>query len=419
MIAIDFPDSPTIGQIYPSSGAKRWQWNGVGWIAYTAPLATVAVTGSYEDLLDRPVSEISLKNLLVYYGYPISYNGLNDVNGVISSISSSYSHWIVGDTYGDTTHEEYLTTKAIIDGVRAEGVIVYGYVPIGENTEGLTVGQIKAKIDEWFAVGVDGIFLDEFGFDFANTRAKQIEIVDYVHSLDLPYCANAWIVEDFACDDVSEIGYTIGDWRYTNFVTYNPLNLPLTRYSTDSYMFENFCFDHLGVSVISNTQERAVNVTARAAAGNFSVWALAVLGESTPGNYDEFLIGTFNSLDDVSAYVSANAFLYDYSIVGIGGYSFGAGGSPINVPLYSLPLDAKAPEFSATNNYVTKICFRFFGNVKLTITNTDTLQAVSIENTAAKIFTNSEYPNNVVPKIIVSGTEPVDPVLNTLWIQLI
>ena len=121
-----------------------------------------------------------LKELLIYYGYPISYKGLYDTSLIAAEISANYKYWVVGDSYSSPTHPEYATTTAIVTGVRTNGCKVFGYVPIGQSTQALTVAEIKTRIDEWVVVGVDGIFLDEFGFDYGNTRAKQIEIVDYV-----------------------------------------------------------------------------------------------------------------------------------------------------------------------------------------------------------------------------------------------
>lgn len=145
-----------------------------------------------------------LNKLLVYYGNPIAYKGLWNIHLVIPEISK-FKYWVVGDTYGDPTHEEFASTSAIIAGVRANGVKVYGYVPIGLNTSALTLTQMQTKVDQWDNLGVDGIFLDEFGFDYGNTRQRQIDIVNYVHSKGLPYCANARTVHDFACDDINEL----------------------------------------------------------------------------------------------------------------------------------------------------------------------------------------------------------------------
>ena len=186
------------------------------------------------------------KHLLVYYGYPVAFKGIWDAAAVAAEIAANYDYWVVGDTYQDPAHEEYASTVSIVNAVRAAGCKVYGYVPIGLSTSALTLAQMQARVDQWATIGVDGIFLDEFGFDYSNTRTRQKSIVDYVHGKGLPYCANAWTAEDFMCDDVNELPWPSNDWRYQNFVTGNPTNLPLTRTAGDSYLIENFCFSHTG-----------------------------------------------------------------------------------------------------------------------------------------------------------------------------
>lgn len=135
--------------------------------------------------------------LFIYYGNPIAYKGLWDVESIVTEIANNYDIWVVGDTYQDPTHEVYAQTVEIITKLRQRGVVIYGCVPIGANTSALTPSQITQRIDQWTTIGVDGIFLDEFDFDYGNTRSKQIEIVNYVHSKGLPYCANAWFLLGF------------------------------------------------------------------------------------------------------------------------------------------------------------------------------------------------------------------------------
>ena len=330
-----------------------------------------------------------LQELLVYYGYPISYKGLNDVASVIASISA-YKYWVVGDGYGSGSHPEYASTVAIIQGVRALGTKVYGYVPIGQSTQGLPVGTIQNRIVEWFNIGVDGIFLDEFGFDYGNTRAKQIQIVDYAHALGLPVCANTWTAQDFLADNVSELPWGSGDWRYNNFVTYNPDNLPLLRDKKDSMLMENFCFDHNGPMGVFDVQERCSLTTALAKNKNVSIWALAVFGESTPGNLNVSKLGSSGNLANAGAYVAANAYIYGINIVGTGGYSFGSNGTPIRAPLPRLPAAATAAETTFIDNYVTGEASRSFGNVLVTVKNLTT-QSFSVSTTLA----NSESFDNM------------------------
>ena len=356
-----------------------------------------------------------LKPLLVYYGYPVAYKGMWNTTAVISEIAANYSVWVVGDTYGDPSHEEYATTTAIVSGVRASGVKVYGYVPIGQNTSGLTLGQMQERVDQWDTVGVDGIFLDEFGFDYENTRTRQKSIVDYVHGKNLPVCANAWTAEDFMCDNVSELPWSSGDWRYQNFVAWNATNLPLTRTAGDSYLIENFGFAHTGPGDVFEVQERCELTTALAASKGVALWALAVLPESSPGNLDEALLGNLGTLENVGAYIAANAFLYDITIVGSGGFSFGSNGTPLWAPLPAMPVSAALPASPATGNYATRIATRNFGPVQVRVTNTASVQAVSVSSASTAVL-SGDYPGQG-QTVIVSSTAPANPVLNQLWVQ--
>ena len=125
------------------------------------------------------------KSLLIYYGYPIAYKGIWTTDGVIGEISK-FDYFVCGDTYQQPTHEEFASTSTIINGVRALGTKVYGYVPIGVNTEDRPMATLKTAVDQWIALGVDGTFLDEFGFDYGNTRQRQIDVVNFIHSKGLP-----------------------------------------------------------------------------------------------------------------------------------------------------------------------------------------------------------------------------------------
>ena len=331
------------------------------------------------------------KHLLVYYGYPVAFKGIWNAAAVAAEIAANYDYWVVGDTYQDPAHEEYASTVSIVNAVRAAGCKVYGYVPIGLSTSALTLAQMQARVDQWATIGVDGIFLDEFGFDYSNTRTRQKSIVDYVHGKGLPYCANAWTAEDFMCDDVNELPWPSNDWRYQNFVTGNPTNLPLTRTAGDSYLIENFCFSHTGPAGVFHVQERSALTTALAASKGVEVWALAVLPETAPGVLDAALLGHLTTLENVGAYISANAYLYDIVVVGSGGFSFGSNGTPLLAPLQALPEYAGAPISAAVNNYTTMTAVRQFGDVQILVTNTASVQSVSVSSPSTAVL-SGEYP---------------------------
>ena len=346
------------------------------------------------DGLTTDVSGVPLLNpLLIYYGYPIAYKGLWDVSAVVADITANYKYWVVGHTYQDPLHEEYASTVSIIQAVRAAGVVVYGYIPLGTTSYNYTISQIGDIADQWTAIGIDGIFLDEYGFDYGNSRQRQIDAVTVIHAKSLPVCANAWVAEEFMCDTLTETGWNTDDWRYVRWVEKNPTDLASPMALGDSYLIENFCYDHLGPVSIWDAQERVAHIRQLATDKGASLWAVAVFGETTPGYVDIGKLGSLGTLQQCGEYISANAYLYDIGIVGSGGFSFGSNGTPVSAPIYRMPTKANVPELPATNNYTTKTAVRFFGSVRLEITNTDTIQSVSINGAIEPVIgdKSSEY----------------------------
>lgn len=338
------------------------------------------------DFIELESTIEAKKALLIYYGYPIAYKSMWEPTQVISEISATYKYWVVGHTYQDPSHEEYASTVSIMQAVRAAGVKLYGYIPLGTSSYNYSLAQITTIVDQWKAIGVDGIFLDEYGYDYGVTRQRQIDVVNMVHSKGLPVCANAWVFEEFVSDTLAETGWPAGDWKYERWLVNNPNNLPSPKQPGDSYLIENFCYDNLGPTNVLDTQERCANVRSLATAKNVDLWAVAVFGETTPGTVDSSKLGNLLTLDKVGEYISANAFLFDIQIVGSGGYSFGSNGNPVWAPLYGLPPDALKPTELASNNYSSKTSTRYFGQIRLQVTNTDTQQLVDITSTTPKVL---------------------------------
>ena len=345
-----------------------------------------------------------LNSLLVYYGYPIAYKGIWNADAIVAEISASHDYWIVGHTYQDPAHEEYASTVAIMRGVRAAGVKLYGYIPLGVNSYNYTVAQIEAITDQWMAIGVDGIFIDEYGFDYGNTRQRQVDVVNMIHTKGLPICANAWVMEEFVTDSLAETGWPSDDWRYVRWQEWNPTNIPSPAQQGDSYLFENFCYDHLGPTAVWDTQERAEGARALALQNDVSVWGVAVFAETTPGTLDTAKLGNLATMPAAGEYISANAYLYDINVVGSGGFSFGSNGTPLWAPLRQLPESAQLPASPAENNYTDKTGVRFFGPVRVKVTNTATIQAVEVTDaTPLRLGEASDGPGSGLDADLLDG----------------
>ncbi len=282
----------------------------------------------------------SPKSLLIYYGYPISFEGLWDAQKVVDSIASNYDVWVCGDYYQDPAHAEYASTTAIISGLLAKGVEVYGYIPLGVNSENRSISTLETAIDDWNTLGVTGIFMDEFGFDYETTRDRQVTLANYTHSKSLKYIANAWIWEDFSIDIDTNLPaeWAADDWRRSNFTTYNPNNTTLPRNADDAFLVENFGIDSNGMSSNWDFVERLNNIINRNP-NNYPLHAVAVYPESPAGTPNFALLDDIYTIDDLAEYVWIAGYIFGMTSVGGNGYSFGSAGGTSNIRTPRVKLD--------------------------------------------------------------------------------
>ena len=102
---------------------------------------------------------------------------------------------------------------------------VYGYVDIGITTNNFTLSQLEYQIQLWFSViQVNGIFLDDMGYEFQTTRERQNTIIEHVHQHG-SVIANAWNPEDVMGESQNE---------------FNPSGAPSSLCSSDYYLSDNF-----------------------------------------------------------------------------------------------------------------------------------------------------------------------------------
>lgn len=94
---------------------------------------------------------------------------------------------------------------------------IFGYVNLGPNNPYESrdkwiksdINEIKTQIDTVAANGWYGVFIDQFGYDFGETRQRQNVIVNYAHSKGLKCFVNAW----FVAEALGGSTYlTEGDW---------------------------------------------------------------------------------------------------------------------------------------------------------------------------------------------------------------
>jgi len=195
-------------------------------------------------------------DILFYYGWMNSFNSaVNSWNNeLVAHDMAKFQLVVLGDGIQESSHGDYANTQIIIPRIQAlnPNTKIFGYVTVNQS-----LANFEDKCDEWETLGVDGIFLDEAGYDYGTTttngRAAFNTKVDYVHALtNANLCfANCW--------NMDHIIGTENDVSYPN-TTWNPSLVASNLTFNDWYLLESL----------------AVNTTAYSSAGGYATkgeWA--------------------------------------------------------------------------------------------------------------------------------------------------
>ena len=179
----------------------------------------------------------------IYYGYPSLVNGASGDIDRAAATFADYDVIVLGDglQFPDVDPrrrppgpgaDEHRRTRAIIARLRAQSPSseVYGYIDLGSSQK-LAIGEIERRARLWSAMGVNGVFLDEAGFDFGVTRERQNAVIDLIHSLGLNALVNA-----FDPDDV----FSAAPVALNSAGGGNPTGLPSRLGPQDGYLLESF-----------------------------------------------------------------------------------------------------------------------------------------------------------------------------------
>lgn len=172
------------------------------------------------------------KTLLFYYGYLNSFNSaINGWNNEsVAMDMAKYDVCVFGDGMQNPTHPDYANAQIILARLKAlkPELKIYGYV-----TANQTQGDIETKTNQWDTLHVDGIFIDEAGYDYGVTRDELNLIIVHVRSQTY---ANKCFVNAWNMDHVIGI---VDDSSYPN-ATYNPSLHASLLDSRDIYLLESF-----------------------------------------------------------------------------------------------------------------------------------------------------------------------------------
>ncbi len=325
-----------------------------------------------EYYTDLKVKNKPIDRLFVYYGYPIAIYNLWDEQQVIDYISHNFDIYVVGDTYQDPEHESYEHTVAIIQGLMAIGVKVYGYIPIGVSTDNRSISTLSTQIDQWNDIGVYGIFIDEFGFDYDVTRVRQNDVINLIRGHNLPYIANSWSYLALLDSSADWNGVSVPQYEIDLFNDKNPDSLPLaSRNENDAYLIENFMTDHNGPITVWDSLNR-YDIINQLWEKNTKIklYALGVIPEVNEGTSDvgpDFTkMHNLSTKDKIAIYCYTAAYIYKVDALGIGGYSFGAAGYVQLFNRYYLPYQTDVSS-SYLADYGNNKSSRYYGETRFVV----------------------------------------------------
>jgi hypothetical protein len=253
-----------------------------------------------EPLEERALpSGVTPKSLLIYYGYPSLINHASSLSA--AATLGAYNYVVLGDGLEDPSHPDHQNTAAILADPHMAHTTAFGYIDLGVTTQNLTLSEIETRVDEWQATGVQGIFLDDFGYDFGTTRDRQNAAVDYVHSKGLPVTANAFVPAD-AFDNVAD-------------PVHNPAGTPTHLGASDYYLYESFQIQTGKYVTESTWQAKAAALQGYEATLGFKVLAITTNSAANTYSQSKFFYAWYSAL------------LYGYEAVGWGEYAFSSSSS--------------------------------------------------------------------------------------------
>lgn len=266
-------------------------------------------------LCSRDRGAVAPGSLLVYYGFPSLINGAaGDLDAAAAELAR-HDFVVLGAGLerpaaegGSDDHEE---TVAIVDRPALSGTLVFGYVPLGVLTGNLPQDEIEDRIDAWMdVVGADGIFFDEFGYDFCVDRARQNAAVGYVktHHPGAPVVANAYQPDDALGDAVGPAFPNPACGAFTA----NPQRTPSRLDAGDAVLLESHQIALGAYEPEADWQARASSLRDYQESMGIQVWSV-----------------TTSAADDVydpakHAYAWYSAALYGHAATGWGEFAFGA-----------------------------------------------------------------------------------------------
>lgn len=182
-------------------------------------------------LTDGGVHTDNRYKLIIYYGTPLGVDEIWDVRDA-AKVFSSYDYIVFGADLVVRDNIHHYPTRSVISEIHSlnKDALIFGYVDLDESRQTYTShSELRQLFLTWKDMGVDGIFLDDAGYDYDVPRSRLNSAVAEIHALEMPVFVNAWNPDDIFSRKVDK--------------QFNPNAEPTYLGKGDYYLLENFLLD--------------------------------------------------------------------------------------------------------------------------------------------------------------------------------
>lgn len=248
--------------------------------------------------------------LMVFYGWP--GRGMGPCTGCFPEGDNAafraaefgvYDDLILGAGLELETHPEHQLVIDMLAEPAMAQTRVWGYVDAGVTTSNYLVVEIATRALAWQSMGVEGIFLDDFGYDYGTTRARQNQIVSLLHGYGLRVIANAFDPDDAFSSDYDPV--------------YNPTAAATLLDASDFYFYESHGVRLDELEDAAQWWAKSQKIEAHRNALGFGVFSVTTKGIDLPSVFDA----------DRFAAAWHLAVIARHSSTGYGEYSYSASGN--------------------------------------------------------------------------------------------
>ncbi|GAB3512979.1 hypothetical protein GCM10027442_25300 [Emticicia fontis] len=228
--------------------------------------------------MTKTFGQITPKKLLVYYSWPSGLNSASNQGDLdkVANDFKQYDYLVLGADLELASHGDHAKTITILNKMAGSSTKVFGYIDLGVTNGGknFSISEIQQRVDAWKAMGITGIFFDDFGYDYGVSRQRQNDAVNYVHGQTLKVVANGWNPDEV-------FGNTVDG-------TYNPTSIATVLNAGDFYLSESY---------LINTWDYEANIAAWKTKADklrnyqqsiaFKVLSLTTSNAANQQNYDQ------------------------------------------------------------------------------------------------------------------------------------